>query len=50
MIFLESTNVNIHNIKVLLFCFEEMLCLRINYHKSEVFTIGIEESEAISIA
>lgn len=33
--------------KFILYCFEEMAGLKINYHKSEVFTIGLEESDTI---
>lgn len=33
--------------KFILYCFEEMAGLKINYHKSDVFTIGLEESDTI---
>jgi hypothetical protein len=38
------------NTKLLLYCFENMSGLRINYQKSEVFVIGVSEEEAVRIA
>lgn len=40
ILFMEDTESNIVNLKFLLFCFEEMSGLRINYNKSEVFVVG----------
>ena len=38
------------NLKFLLYCFEWMLGLKINYHKSEVYVLGVEKEVAISVA
>jgi len=40
----------IRNMKFLLYCFEWMSGLKINYHKSEVLVFGVEESEQVRIA
>jgi hypothetical protein len=50
VLFIQNSDSNIINLKFLLFCFEEMSGMKINYHKSEVFTLGIEEGEAARIA
>lgn len=36
--------------KFLLYCFEEMAGMKINYHKSEVFTIGLTNEETRKVA
>lgn len=36
--------------KFLLYCFEEMAGMKINYHKSEVFTVGLEMKETKKVA
>jgi DNA polymerase sigma len=36
LILVENSDEDLDNLKVLLVCFEEMLGLKINYHKSEV--------------
>lgn len=38
------------NIKFILYCFENMYGLKINYEKSEVFVMGYEEGEATKIS
>ena len=35
---------SITNMKFLLYCFEWMSGLKINYHKSEVYVFGVEET------
>jgi hypothetical protein len=50
VLFIQNTEENIVNLKFLLFCFEEMSRLKINYHKSEVYTIGNGEVETELIA
>lgn len=40
----------IANTKFLLYCFEIMSGLKINYHKSEVFVMGVEEEERKRVA
>lgn len=41
----EGDEESITNIKLLLYCFEWMSGLKINYHKSEVVTFGFEGEE-----
>lgn len=36
--------------KILLYCFEEMAGMKINYHKSEVFIVGLEIDETERVA
>jgi hypothetical protein len=43
IIFLEADDEVIANTKFLLYCFENMFGLRINYHKSEVMVVGASE-------
>jgi hypothetical protein len=50
VLFLENTQQNISNLKFLLCCFEEASGMKINYNKSEVFTIGIDEADAANVA
>jgi hypothetical protein len=50
VLFLENKHENLSRIKFLLYCFEEMSGLRINYNKSEVFGLGMEEQEQRKIA
>jgi hypothetical protein len=46
VLFLQNSQQNIANLKFLLFCYEEISGTKINYNKSEVFTIVVcgEES------
>lgn len=50
VLFIQNTEVNILNLKFILFCFEEISGMEINYHKSEVLTVGIDEVETGRIA
>jgi len=50
VLFIQNTEQNIVNLKFLLFCFEEVSGMKINYNKSEVFTIGISKVESELIA
>jgi hypothetical protein len=50
IIFLNMDDQTIINAKLLLYCFENMSGLRINYQKSEVFVVGNSEEEADRIA
>ena len=43
ILFLNDSEEEIRNVKFLLFCFEEMSGMRINYNKSEAFGIGLDE-------
>ena len=40
---------SITNMTFLLYCFEWMSGLKINYHKSEVFVFGVSEDEQLRI-
>jgi hypothetical protein len=50
IIFLEADDEVIVNTKFLLYYFENMSGLRINYHKSEVMVVGATEEESATIA
>ena len=43
---IECNDEYILDLKFLLYCFEWMSGLKINYHKSEVFVVGVDNSEA----
>lgn len=45
VIFLEFSTENLQNIKLILSCYDVMLGMKINFEKSEVFTVGLEESD-----
>jgi hypothetical protein len=38
---IEATEISIRNLKLILYCFEWLTGLKINYHKSEVFVFGV---------
>jgi hypothetical protein len=46
VLFIKNSKQNVANLKFLLFCYEEVSGMKINYNKSEVFTLGINEVEA----
>jgi hypothetical protein len=50
IIFVDVDNQSIINIKFLLYCFENMSGLKINYEKSEIFALGCSEEEGRRIA
>jgi len=50
IIFLKKSDTNIRNLKFILFCFEAMSGMKINFDKSEVFAVGIEPNEKQQIA
>lgn len=45
VVLLQYTPKNLQNIKLILSCYEAMSGMKINYDKSEVFTVGLEEAE-----
>ena len=45
IIMIENDNNSIMTVKFILYCFEAMSGLRINYQKSEVFGLGVESEE-----
>jgi hypothetical protein len=50
LILIQNYEVGIANLKFLLMCFEDMLGLKINYHKSEVIIMGQPLMDQINIA
>lgn len=50
VLMLEYDEIYFLNLKFLLYCFEWMSGLRINYHKSEVIVLGGSAEEAIRVA
>lgn len=50
ILFMSTSDENIVIVKFLLYCFEEMSCLKINYQKSEAIVIGATEEEAQRVA
>jgi hypothetical protein len=50
VIFLEADRKSIANVKFLLYYFENMSGLKINYQKSEVIGIGVSEGECAEVA
>lgn len=50
IIMIEGDEESVMNTKFLLYCFEWMSGLKINYHKSEVVTFGYEEEQQLRIA
>jgi hypothetical protein len=50
IIFLNFDDQSIYNTKFLLYCFEDMSSLRINYEKSEVFVLGCSDEEQKRVA
>ena len=46
LLFLENNLEKANNLKWLLICFEQMSGMKINYDKSDLLTIGLEENEA----
>jgi hypothetical protein len=46
----EGDGQTLTNIKFILYCFEWMSALKINYHKSEVVTFGVDDETGRSIA
>lgn len=50
ILFMEDDESSLANVKFILYCFEWMTGLRINYHKSDVYTFGLSESEQQRVA
>lgn len=50
ILFIDCEDKSIVNLKFLLYCFEWMTGLRINYHKSEVVVMGVNEEEQMRVA
>ena len=50
IILIGNSEMNVRNLKFILYCFEAMSGLKINYDKSEIFSIGVELAEQSRIA
>ena len=42
---IEASNLSIRNLKRILYCFECLTGLKINFHKSEVYVFGVSQVE-----
>jgi hypothetical protein len=45
VIMIDGSDHSIRNLKLILYCFEWLTGLKINYHKSEVFVFGVQQEE-----
>ena len=50
VLFLQYSREDIANLKFILFCYEVMSGMRINYSKSEIFTVGLLEGAGMEVA
>ena len=50
VLFLQYLEDDIINLKFLLFCYEELSGMKINYLRSKVFTVGLSEQESQRVA
>jgi hypothetical protein len=50
VILLGKSDLNVLHMKFLLYCFESMSGMKINYHKSEVFVMGCDVEEQQRLA
>jgi hypothetical protein len=50
VIMIEATEKSIRNLKLILYCFEWLTGLKINYHKSKVFIFGVSQLEKEEMA
>ena len=50
MIMIEASNLSIRNLKLILYCFELLTRLKINFHKSEVYVFGVSQEEKERLA
>ena len=50
VLFIANEDKQIVATKFILYCFEEMASLKINFHKSEVFTLGMNEIDTLRVA
>jgi hypothetical protein len=50
MILIQNSQESLTNLKFLLLCFELLLGMKINFHKSEVIVMGIGEAEQARVA
>jgi len=50
VIMIDGAEQSIRNLKIILYCFEWLSGLKINYHKSEVFVFGVCQEEKEKMA
>jgi hypothetical protein len=50
VIMLDGSDNSIRNLKLILYCFEWLSGLKINFHKTEVYVFGFEYSEKLRLA
>lgn len=50
VLLMEKTDENMLHMKFLLYCFEKMFGLKINYQKSEIFVMGCDREEQERVA
>jgi hypothetical protein len=50
LILIKNSEEDIKNLKFMLMCFEDMLGLKINFHKSEVIVMGLSDDKQIKTA
>jgi hypothetical protein len=50
VIMVDGSNQSIRNLKLILYCFEWLIGLKINYHKSEVFVFRVQKEEKERLA
>ena len=47
---IDGSDTSIRNLKLILYCFEWLSCLKFSFHKSEVFAFGVPQSEKLRMA
>jgi hypothetical protein len=50
IMFVQNSEQNIINLKFLLFCYKKLSGMKINYSKSEIFTVGMTEADSQRVA
>jgi hypothetical protein len=50
VIMIDGSEQSIRNLKLILYCFEWLTGLKINYHKSEFFVFGVQQEEKERLA
>lgn len=50
VIMIDGSEESIRNLKLILYCFEWLSGLKINFHKSEVFVFGVDQQEKENMA
>jgi hypothetical protein len=50
VIMIDGSEQSIRNLKLILYCFEWLMGLKINYHKSEIFVFGVQQEDKERLA